>query len=47
MWQTQMMSFERGRRRKGELSVDSHLGHTVKSCMTVIKSMGRYQVNQS
>ena len=47
MWQAQRMGYERGKRRKGELSVDSHLGHTVKNCMTVIESMGRYQVTWS
>lgn len=47
MWQAQTMNFERGKRRKGELSADSHLGHTVKNCMTVIESMGRYQVTWS
>ena len=47
MWQAQMMNFERGKRRKGELPADFHLGHTVKSCTTVIESMGRYQVTWS
>ncbi len=44
MWQAQAKNSGRGRRRKGRLSVDFHLGHAVKSCMTVIESMGRYQV---
>lgn len=47
MWQAQVMSFEREKRRKGELPVDSYLGHAVKNCMTVIESMGRYQVTRS
>lgn len=44
MWQAQVKSFEREKRRKGESPAGSYLGHTVKSCMTVIESMGRYQV---
>ena len=43
MQQVQRKDFERERRRKGELPADSYLGHAVKSCMTVIESMGRYQ----
>ncbi len=45
MWQAQWKSSQREGRRKGELPVDSYLGHAVKSCMTVIESMGRYQVS--
>ncbi len=45
MWQAQAKNSGRGKRRKGGLSVDFHLGHTVKSCMTVIESMGSYQVS--
>ncbi len=44
MWQAQVKGFEREKRRKEESSAGSYLGHTVKSCMTVIESMGRYQV---
>lgn len=47
MWQAQRKGFGRGRRRKGESSVDFYLGHAVKSCMTVIGLMGRYQVSWS
>ena len=36
MWQAQEKDQERRKRRKGELPDDSYLGHTVKSCMTVI-----------
>ena len=43
MWQAQEKDQERRQRRKGELPDDSYLGHTVKSCMTVIGTMGRYQ----
>lgn len=42
MWQAQEKDQERRKRRKGELPDDSYLGHTVKSCMTVIVKMGRY-----
>ena len=44
MWQAQEMDFERDKRRKGKFPVSFHLGHAVKNCMTVIESMGRYQV---
>ncbi len=44
MWQAQVKGFEREKRRKEESSAGSYLGHTVKSCMTVIESMGCYQV---
>ncbi len=44
MWQAQVKGFEREKRRKEESSAGSYLGHTVKNCMTVIESMGRYQV---
>ncbi len=47
MQQVQRKDFERGQRRKGELSVNFYLGHAVKNCMTVIESMGRYQVSRS
>lgn len=40
MWQAQEKDQERRKRRKGELPDDSYLGHTVKSCMTVIESDG-------
>lgn len=46
MWQAQKKGFERRKRRKEELSEDSYLGHAVKNCMTVIESMGRYQVRE-
>lgn len=46
MWQAQGKSFERGKRRKEELPEDSYLGHAVKNCMTVIGTMGRYQVSK-
>ena len=45
MWQAQATDFERGRRRKEELSAGSYLGHTVKNCMTVIKSDGALSGN--
>ncbi len=46
MWQAQKKGFERRKRRKEELPEDSYLGHAVKNCMTVIESMGRYQVRE-
>lgn len=44
MWQAQVKSFEREKRRKEGSPAGSYLGHAVKNCMTVIESMGRYQV---
>ncbi len=46
MWQAQEKDSERRKRRKEELPEDSYLGHAVKNCMTVIGSMGRYQVRE-
>ena len=40
MQQVQRKDFERGQRRKGELSANFYLGHAVKNCMTVIESDG-------
>lgn len=45
MWQAQTTDFERGRRRKEEPPAGSCLGHTVKSCMTVIKIDGALSGN--
>ena len=45
MWQAHTTDFERGKRRKEELSAGSCLGHTVKNCMTVIKVDGALSGN--
>lgn len=47
MWQAQKKDFERGKCRKGKHPVCFCLGHAVKSCMTVIGSMGRYQIESN
>lgn len=39
-----MTKRERKRRRKRRLPTSLCLGHAVKSCMTVIVSMGSYQI---
>ncbi|MBQ3164509.1 MAG: hypothetical protein IJC02_08230 [Lachnospiraceae bacterium] len=39
-----MTKRERKRRRKKRLPTSLCLGHAVKSCMTVIVSMGSYQI---
>lgn len=47
MWQAQKKNFERGKCRKEEHPVCFYLGHAVKSCMTVIGSVGRYQIESN